>query len=187
MYLINAMFSSCGLSTQFNFVGRILGPRGLTAKQLEAETGCKIMVRGKGSMRDKKKVNFYFLFLFAFQKLYFIIWHIDGYACRYRICAYAWLMHVKCRFRQLMSNGIFTGTFLSHTTMERKKTRFFCLPQRVPDMVEKWLALKWKWVLLEKEIFEGGGHFAFLSWAQRVASFFRMSQPRLFSLHYISG
>lgn len=42
---------------QFNFVGRILGPRGLTAKQLEAETGCKIMVRGKGSMRDKKKVN----------------------------------------------------------------------------------------------------------------------------------
>nr|XP_013042212.2 protein quaking isoform X2 [Anser cygnoides] len=42
----------------FNFVGRILGPRGLTAKQLEAETGCKIMVRGKGSMRDKKKVSF---------------------------------------------------------------------------------------------------------------------------------
>lgn len=41
---------------QFNFVGRILGPRGMTAKQLEQETGCKIMVRGKGSMRDKKKV-----------------------------------------------------------------------------------------------------------------------------------
>ncbi|CAH2250948.1 quaking isoform X6 [Pelobates cultripes] len=43
------------LISEFNFVGRILGPRGLTAKQLEAETGCKIMVRGKGSMRDKKK------------------------------------------------------------------------------------------------------------------------------------
>lgn len=42
---------------QFNFVGRILGPRGMTAKQLEQETGCKIMVRGKGSMRDKKKVS----------------------------------------------------------------------------------------------------------------------------------
>ena len=41
---------------QFNFVGRILGPRGMTAKQLEQETGCKIMVRGRGSMRDKKKV-----------------------------------------------------------------------------------------------------------------------------------
>ncbi|KFM77311.1 Protein held out wing, partial [Stegodyphus mimosarum] len=39
----------------YNFVGRILGPRGMTAKQLEQETGCKIMVRGKGSMRDKKK------------------------------------------------------------------------------------------------------------------------------------
>ena len=42
---------------QFNFVGRILGPRGMTAKQLEQETGCKIMVRGRGSMRDKKKVR----------------------------------------------------------------------------------------------------------------------------------
>ncbi|XP_063244264.1 protein held out wings [Bacillus rossius redtenbacheri] len=41
----------------FNFVGRILGPRGMTAKQLEQETGCKIMVRGRGSMRDKKKVG----------------------------------------------------------------------------------------------------------------------------------
>ncbi|CAF4210006.1 unnamed protein product, partial [Rotaria sp. Silwood2] len=39
----------------FNFVGRILGPRGMTAKQLEADTGCKIMVRGRGSMRDKQK------------------------------------------------------------------------------------------------------------------------------------
>jgi len=43
---------------QFNFVGRILGPRGMTAKQLEMDTGCKIMVRGKGSMRDKMKVGF---------------------------------------------------------------------------------------------------------------------------------
>ncbi|VDD88695.1 unnamed protein product [Enterobius vermicularis] len=40
---------------EYNFVGRILGPRGMTAKQLEQETGCKIMVRGKGSMRDKIK------------------------------------------------------------------------------------------------------------------------------------
>ncbi len=38
-------------------MGRILGPRGMTTKQLEQETGCKIMVRGKGSMRDKKKVK----------------------------------------------------------------------------------------------------------------------------------
>ncbi|KAF7639887.1 KH domain-containing protein [Meloidogyne graminicola] len=40
---------------EFNFVGRILGPRGMTAKQLEHETGCKIMVRGRGSLRDTKK------------------------------------------------------------------------------------------------------------------------------------
>jgi len=39
----------------FNFVGRILGPRGMTAKLLEQDTGCKIMVRGKGSMRDRAK------------------------------------------------------------------------------------------------------------------------------------
>ena len=39
----------------FNFVGRILGPRGKTVKLLEQETGCKIRVRGKGSLRDKQK------------------------------------------------------------------------------------------------------------------------------------
>lgn len=54
---MHGVFSSPPPTPQFNFVGRILGPRGLTAKQLEAETGCKIMVRGKGSMRDKKKVS----------------------------------------------------------------------------------------------------------------------------------
>ncbi|KAK5981284.1 Tumor suppressor [Trichostrongylus colubriformis] len=36
---------------RYNFVGRILGPRGMTAKQLEEDTGCKIMVRGRGSSR----------------------------------------------------------------------------------------------------------------------------------------
>lgn len=29
----------------------------MTAKELEQYTGCKIMVRGKGSMRDKAKVS----------------------------------------------------------------------------------------------------------------------------------
>lgn len=54
---------------QFNFVGRILGPRGMTAKQLEQETGCKIMVRGKGSMRDKKKVIFFPAIIFRYSGL----------------------------------------------------------------------------------------------------------------------
>lgn len=39
----------------YNFVGRLLGPRGLTAKQLEQDLECKIMVRGRGSLRDKRK------------------------------------------------------------------------------------------------------------------------------------
>eukprot|EP00794_Sanderia_malayensis_P000278 gene278-903_t len=39
---------------KFNFVGRIIGPRGFTLRQVETETGCKILVRGRGSMKDKK-------------------------------------------------------------------------------------------------------------------------------------
>lgn len=38
---------------KFNFVGRILGPRGLTLRQVEQETGAKLLVRGSGSMKDK--------------------------------------------------------------------------------------------------------------------------------------
>jgi hypothetical protein len=44
----------------------------MTAKQLEQETGCKIMVRGKGSMRDKAKVNISFLILTAFMNREFM-------------------------------------------------------------------------------------------------------------------
>lgn len=36
---------------KYNFVGRILGPRGMTVRQLEEDTGCKIMVRGRGSCK----------------------------------------------------------------------------------------------------------------------------------------
>ncbi|NXB88304.1 KHDR1 protein, partial [Vidua chalybeata] len=39
----------------FNFVGKILGPQGNTIKRLQKETGAKISVLGKGSMRDKTK------------------------------------------------------------------------------------------------------------------------------------
>lgn len=39
----------------FNFVGRLLGPRGTTLKTLARDTGCKIMIRGKGSIRKDKE------------------------------------------------------------------------------------------------------------------------------------
>ncbi|XP_061751492.1 KH domain-containing, RNA-binding, signal transduction-associated protein 1a [Nerophis ophidion] len=38
-----------------NFVGKLLGPQGSTIKRLQEETGAKISVLGKGSMRDKSK------------------------------------------------------------------------------------------------------------------------------------
>ena len=34
-----------------NFIGRILGPRGISVKQLEGDTGCRIIIRGRGSIR----------------------------------------------------------------------------------------------------------------------------------------
>lgn len=39
-------------------MGKILGPQGNTIKRLQEETGAKISVLGKGSMRDKSKVIF---------------------------------------------------------------------------------------------------------------------------------
>lgn len=40
-----------------NFVGKLLGPQGSTIKRLQEDTGAKISVLGKGSMRDKSKVR----------------------------------------------------------------------------------------------------------------------------------
>ncbi|KAL3622707.1 hypothetical protein CASFOL_032064 [Castilleja foliolosa] len=39
----------------FNFVGRLLGPRGNSLKQLEVTTGCRVFIRGKGSIKDTDK------------------------------------------------------------------------------------------------------------------------------------
>ena len=38
----------------YNFIGLIIGPRGSTQKQMEKETGCKIVIRGKGSSKEGK-------------------------------------------------------------------------------------------------------------------------------------
>ncbi|XP_026728494.1 KH domain-containing, RNA-binding, signal transduction-associated protein 2-like [Trichoplusia ni] len=40
---------------KFNFVGKLLGPKGNTMKHLQEETMCKMAVLGRGSMRDRQK------------------------------------------------------------------------------------------------------------------------------------
>lgn len=37
---------------QYNFIGLIIGPRGKTQKELESKTGCKIAIRGRGSVKQ---------------------------------------------------------------------------------------------------------------------------------------
>lgn len=39
----------------FNFVGRLLGPRGNSLKRVEATTGCRVFIRGQGSIKDPDK------------------------------------------------------------------------------------------------------------------------------------
>eukprot|EP00475_Leptophrys_vorax_P010223 TRINITY_DN16895_c0_g1_i1.p1 TRINITY_DN16895_c0_g1~~TRINITY_DN16895_c0_g1_i1.p1 ORF type:complete len:363 (+),score=-29.54 TRINITY_DN16895_c0_g1_i1:273-1361(+) len=36
----------------YNFVGRLLGPRGNSLKRVEAQTGCRVLIRGRGSIKD---------------------------------------------------------------------------------------------------------------------------------------
>ena len=36
----------------YNFIGLIIGPRGKTQKELESKTGCKIAIRGRGSVKQ---------------------------------------------------------------------------------------------------------------------------------------
>ncbi|XP_033120274.1 KH domain-containing, RNA-binding, signal transduction-associated protein 2-like isoform X2 [Anneissia japonica] len=40
---------------KFNFVGKLLGPRGNSLKRMQEETKTRISILGKGSMRDKQK------------------------------------------------------------------------------------------------------------------------------------
>jgi splicing factor 1 len=44
----------------YNFIGLIIGPRGNTQRRMESETGCKISIRGKGSVKEgraKKNID----------------------------------------------------------------------------------------------------------------------------------
>ncbi|KAH9804515.1 KH domain-containing protein [Citrus sinensis] len=40
----------------FNFVGRLLGPRGNSLKRVEASTECRVLIRGRGSIKDPARV-----------------------------------------------------------------------------------------------------------------------------------
>ncbi len=44
-------------SFQFNFVGKLLGPKGNSMKRLQEETMTKMAVLGRGSMRSKQQVK----------------------------------------------------------------------------------------------------------------------------------
>ncbi|CAN1152045.1 KH domain-containing protein At2g38610 [Linum perenne] len=55
MQLTVLMILFCCEILQFNFVGRLLGPRGNSLKRVEATTGCRVFIRGKGSIKDTEK------------------------------------------------------------------------------------------------------------------------------------
>lgn len=42
---------------QYNFVGRLLGPRGNSLKRVEASTDCRVLIRGRGSIKDPTRVR----------------------------------------------------------------------------------------------------------------------------------
>lgn len=67
--LSDALFPSV---SQFNFVGKLLGPRGNSMKRLQEETGVKMSILGKGSMRDKGKVRHRLIFVEIFVFIYFL-------------------------------------------------------------------------------------------------------------------
>lgn len=45
------------LFLQYNFVGRLLGPRGNSLKRVEASTDCRVLIRGHGSIKDPTRVS----------------------------------------------------------------------------------------------------------------------------------
>lgn len=40
---------------RFNFIGKIIGPKGNSLRRIQEETGCRMAVFGRGSMRDKDR------------------------------------------------------------------------------------------------------------------------------------
>ncbi|XVE80639.1 hypothetical protein DITRI_Ditri14bG0155300 [Diplodiscus trichospermus] len=44
----------------YNFVGRLLGPRGNSLKRVEVSTECRVLIRGRGSIKDPARVMIFF-------------------------------------------------------------------------------------------------------------------------------
>jgi protein quaking len=60
------LMCTCVYFSQFNFVGRILGPRGNSLKRVEATTDCRVLIRGRGSIKDPARVQLLILIYRAF-------------------------------------------------------------------------------------------------------------------------
>jgi splicing factor 1 len=57
----------------YNFIGLIIGPRGMTQKQMEKETGAKIAIRGRGSVKEGKGADLIFFYILL---LFFILFFV---------------------------------------------------------------------------------------------------------------
>ena len=51
------IFVPCKEHPEVNFIGLIIGPRGNTQKRLVQETGCQVVIRGKGSVKDGRRAR----------------------------------------------------------------------------------------------------------------------------------
>ena len=54
---------------KFNFVGKLLGPKGNSMKRLQEDTMTKMAVLGKGSMRNKQQVVYFHKITNTLQKI----------------------------------------------------------------------------------------------------------------------
>ncbi|XP_039152433.1 KH domain-containing, RNA-binding, signal transduction-associated protein 2-like [Drosophila simulans] len=55
MKITQTVFVPVNQYPKFNFIGKILGPKGNSLRRLQEETQCKIAIKGRGSMRDRNK------------------------------------------------------------------------------------------------------------------------------------
>jgi len=62
-------------NVQFNFVGKILGPKGNSLKRIQEDTGTRMAVFGRGSMRDKQKVCVATPLMFSYTSDELIVFH----------------------------------------------------------------------------------------------------------------